>query len=191
MKRLVLAFGILSLAAPLASAQVSTWAIDPTHSEVDFAVRHMSVSNVHGRIGGLQGTIAFNDTDATKSKVNVTIDVNTLETGSGPRDTDVKGPGFFDVAKFPTATFASTSVTKSGMHLKVNGNLTLHGVTRPVELDVDGPSGPMPGMDHKPHSGYSATTSINRKDFGVGSNVPAGVVGDEIKLTIDLEVVKQ
>jgi polyisoprenoid-binding protein YceI len=191
MKRLALVTGILALTAPLALAQTSTWAIDPAHSEVDFSVRHMTVSNVHGRFGGVQGNIALNETDATKSTVSVTIDMNTLDTGVTARDTDVKSSNFFDVAKFPTATFASTSVAKSGTHLKVVGNLTLHGITRPVELDVDGPSATVPGMDHKPHSGYSATTTINRKDFGVGPNYGAAMVSDEIKLIIELEVVKQ
>lgn len=191
MKYLKLAIGILGLAAPFAAAQTSTWAIDPAHSEVDFSVRHMSVSNVHGRFGGIQGAIVFNEMDATQSKVSVTIDVNTLDTGVTARDTDLKSADFFDVVKYPTATFTSTSVTKSGEHLKVNGNLTLHGVTRPVELDVEGPSAPMPGMDHKPHSGYSATATIDRKDFGVGTKYAAAIVGDEIKLTIDLEVVKK
>ena len=190
-KSFAFAAGILALAAPLAMAQTSTWAIDPNHSEVDFTVRHMSVSNIHGRIGGVQGNILFNDVDATKSTVSVTIDVNTLDTGVTARDTDLKSSNFFDVAKFPTATFTSTSVNKSGTHLKIDGNLTLHGVTRPVELDVDGPSAPMPGMDKKPHSGYTATATINRKDFGVGPNYPAAVVSDEIKLTIELEVAKQ
>ncbi len=189
--RCTLALGILSLAAPLALSQTTTWAIDPAHSEVGFAVRHMSVSNVHGRFGGINGNIVFNDTDATKSTVSVTIDVTSLDTGNLNRDGDVKGPNWFDSTKFPTATFTSTGVSMSGTHLRVAGPLTLHGVTHPVELDVEGPSAPVPGMDHKPHSGYSATTTINRKDFGVGANVPAAVVSDEIKLTIDLEVVKQ
>jgi polyisoprenoid-binding protein YceI len=191
MKPFALVTGILAFAAPLAMAQTSTWAIDPAHSEIDFAVRHMSVSNVHGRFGSIQGAVTVNDVDATKSTVQVTIDTTTLDTGVSQRDTDVKGAGFFDVAKFPTATFASTTVVKNGTHLTVSGNLTLHGVTRPVQLDVDGPSAPVPGMDKKPHSGFSATTTINRKDFGVGPAVPVAVVGDEIKLTIELEVVKQ
>jgi polyisoprenoid-binding protein YceI len=191
MRHLALVTGILAVTAPLAMAQTSTWAIDPAHSEVDFTVRHMTVSNVHGRIGGVQGNIIFNETDATKSTVSVTIDITTLDSGLAARDNDVKGSGFFDAAKFPTATFASTSVVKSGNRLKVTGNLTLHGLTRPVELDVEGPSAPVPGMDHKPHSGYSATTTINRKDFGVGPNYGDAVVSDQIKLTIDLEVVKQ
>src|SRR5260370_24339233 len=191
MKRFALVTGILAFASPLAFAQTSTWAIDPAHSEIDFTVRHMAVSNVHGRFGNIQGNIIMNDTDATKSSVEVTIDTTTLDTGVSPRDTDVKSSNFFDVAKFPTATFASTGVVKNGTHLTVTGNLTLHGVTRPVQLDVDGPSAPLPGMHPKPHSGFSATTSINRKDFGIGPNAPAAMVGDDIKLTIELEVVKQ
>lgn len=191
MKSFVLALGLVGLAAPLAGAQNSTWAIDSNHSEVDFTARHMEVSNVHGRIGGIKGNIAVNDTDATKSTVTVTIDVSTIDTGVSGRDSDLKSPNWFDAAKFPTASFESTSVTVSGSHMKISGNLTLHGITRPVELDVEGPSPTVPGMDHKPHSGYSATTTIKRKDFGVGANAPNAVVGDEIKLTIDLEVAKQ
>jgi polyisoprenoid-binding protein YceI len=191
MKRYAFVTGILALVAPIAMAQTSIWAIDPAHSEVEFVVRHMSVSNVHGRFGNIQGNINLNDTDATKSTVSVTIDTNSLDTGVAQRDTHVKSPDFFDVTKFPTAAFASTSVVKNGTHLTVNGNLTLHGIARPVELDVDGPSATVPGMDHKPHSGYSATTTISRKDFGIGPTFPAAVVGDDIKLTIELEVVKQ
>jgi polyisoprenoid-binding protein YceI len=191
MKRLVLALGLVSLAVPLARAQTSTWAIDPAHSEIDFGVRHMGVSNIHGRFGGIKGNIVVNDSDATKSTVTVTIDTTTVDTGVSPRDTDLKSSGWFDVAQFPTASFASTTVTVTGTHMKVDGNLTLHGITRPVELDVDGPSPTVPGMDHKPHSGYSATTTIKRKDFGVGPNFPNAAVSDDIKLSIDLEVVKQ
>jgi polyisoprenoid-binding protein YceI len=191
MKSFVLALGLVSLAAPVVGAQTSTWAIDPAHSEVDFAVRHMGVSNIHGRIGGINGNIALNEADAAKSTVSVTIDVNTVDTGVSGRDSDLKSPNWFDVAKFATATFESTSVTVSGGHMKVDGNLTLHGIKRPVELDVEGPSPTIPGMDHKPHSGYSASTTIKRKDFGVGANFPTAAVSDDIKLTIELEVVKQ
>ncbi len=191
MKRLALASGLLALAAPLALAQSTTWSFDSAHSEVDFTVRHMSVSNVHGRFGGLKGTIVRNSADLSKSTVSVTIDVNTVDTGVGPRDTDLKSANFFDVAQFPTATFTSTSVTGSDTHLQVKGNLTLHGVTRPVELDVDGPGPTAPGMDHKPHTGYSATATINRKDFGIGLKYPDAIVGEQIKLSIDLEVAQQ
>ena len=98
---------------------------------------------------------------------------------------------YFDTAQFPTATFTSTSVSGSAGHLTVNGNLTLHGITRPVTLDVEGPAGPVTGMDKKPHNGYSATTTLKRKDFGVGAKTPDNIVSDEIILTIDLDVAKQ
>lgn len=191
MKKFAFAGALLGLLAPVAFAQASTWAIDPAHSEVDFVVRHMSVSNVHGRFGNLKGTIARNDADVSKSTVSVTIDVSTVDTGVPARDTDLKSNNFFDVGQFPTATFTSTSVSGDASHLKVNGNLTLHGVTHPIELDVDGPTGPVQGMDKKPHSGYSATTTIKRTDFGIGTKYPAAVLGDDIKMTIELEAVKQ
>jgi polyisoprenoid-binding protein YceI len=191
MMRLALLTGTLALAAPLALAQTSTWTIDTNHSEIDFTVRHMSVSNVHGRFGIKEGKILFNDADATKSTVNVTIDTTTVDTGVSGRDNDLKSDHFFDVATYPTATFVSTSVAKKGIGLTVTGNLTLHGVTKPVTLDVEGPSAPVPGMDKKPHSGYSASTTIKRTDFGIAPKFPAAMVGDDIKLEIELEVAKQ
>lgn len=191
MKRFALAAGLLGLAAPMLIAQTAAWNIDPAHSEVDFTVRHMSISNVHGQFGGIKGTIVRNASDLPKSSVSVTIDVSTIDTGVSARDTDLKSANFFDVAHFPTATFTSTSVSGSGTHLTVQGNLTLHGVTHPVQLEVDGPSATITGMDHKPHAGYSATATINRKDFGIGDKYPDSIVGDQIKLTIDLEAVEQ
>jgi len=183
---------ILALAAPLALAQTSTWKIDPAHSEVDFDVLHMSISHVHGRFAVKEGAIVLNEADITKSSVQVTIDSTTVDTGVSMRDNDLKSSGFFDVASFPTATFVSTSVAKTATGLSVTGNLTLHGVTKPVTLTVEGPTGPTPGMmDHKPHAGYSATTTVNRVDFGIGTKYPDAAVGDAIKLSIDLEVVKQ
>lgn len=192
MKRLAVFAGTLALAAPLAMAQTSTWTIDPAHSEIDFTVRHMSVSNVHGRFGIKEGKILFNDSDATKSTVSVTIDTTTVDTGVSGRDNDLKSANFFDVTAYPIATFTSTSVAKSGNGLTVYGNLTLHGVTKPVVLTVEGPSAPVPGMmDKKPHSGYSATTTLKRTDFNIATKFPAAAVGDDIKLEIELEVVKQ
>jgi polyisoprenoid-binding protein YceI len=191
MKRLAILSGILALAAPLAMAQTSAWATDPAHSEVDFSIRHMSVSNVHGRIGGVKGTLVFNEADITKSTVTVTIDTSTVDTGEPNRDAHLKTAAFFDVPNFPTATFTSSSVVKNGSKMTVNGNLTLHGVTLPVVLDVEGPSTPVEGKDKKPHSGFSATTTISRSAFGIGSSFPAAMVGDEAKLTIELEIVKQ
>jgi len=191
MKRLALVTGILALAAPLTLAQVSTWTSDPQHSEVDFSIRHMSVSNIHGRIGGVAATILMNQADVAKSSVTATIDVSTIDTGVAQRDTHLKTADFFDVAKFPTATFTSTRVAKNASGVAVTGNFTLHGITKPVTLEVEGPSVPALGTDHKPHSGFTATTTLNRTDFGIGGKFPAAIVGEEVKLTIELEAVKQ
>lgn len=191
MKRFALVAGLLSLAAPFAMAQTATWTPDRAHSEVDFTILHMSLSNVRGRFGNIGGKIVLDQSDITKSSVQVTIDANTVDTGVEARDADLKSSSFFDVAQFPTATFTSTSVTRNGDHLTVNGNLTLRGVTRPVVLDVEGPTGPISGMDHKPHQGFSATTTISRLAFGIGSKYPSGIIGDQVKLTIDMDVVKQ
>ena len=151
----------------------------------------MAISNVHGRFGKVAATIAYNEADIAKSSVNATIDVSGVDTGNSSRDSDLKSSNFFDVEKFPTATFTSTSVVKNGDKLTINGNLTVHGVTKPVVLEAEGPAGPVPGMDHKPHAGFSATTTISRFDFGIASKYPASVVGDAVKLTIELDVVKQ
>jgi polyisoprenoid-binding protein YceI len=195
MKRLALLTGILALSAPLAlaqtPAQLSTWSNDPAHSEVDFSIKHLGISNVHGRFGKVAATILLNDADITRSTVTATIDVATVDTGEPARDNHLKTDAFFDVAKFPTATFASTSVVKGGSGLTVTGNLTLHGVTKPVVLDVEGPGATVQGMDHKTHTGYSATTIISRTAFGIGSQFPAAMVGDDVKLTIELDVAKQ
>jgi polyisoprenoid-binding protein YceI len=183
--------GLVSLTAPLSIAQTSTWVPDKAHSEVDFTVLHMGISNVHGRLGNIGGTIVVNDSDITKSTINITIDVSSVDTGVSMRDNDLKSDHFFDVAQFPTATFVSTAVAKSGAGLTVNGNLTLHGVTKPVTLAVEGPTGPAQGMDKKPHEGFTASVTLSRTAFGVGANMPTGMVADQIKLTIDLDLAKQ
>ena len=190
MKRLAILIGILALAAPLALAQ-TTWVSDPNHSEIDFTIIHMSVSKIHGHFGNVKATIVYNDADVTKSTVTATIGVDTVDTGVDQRNTHLKSPDFFDVATMPTATFTSTSVAKSGNHLTVNGNLTLHGVTKPVVLDVEGPTPPITDPQGKTHSGFSATTTLDRTAFGIGSKFPAAMLGDEVKLEIELEVIKQ
>jgi polyisoprenoid-binding protein YceI len=191
MKRLPLITGILALAAPLALAQTSTWVSDQNHSDVNFSITHLTISKVHGSFGKVAATIVYNEADVTKSVVSATIDVSTVETGQSPRDNHLKSDAFFDVAKFPAATFTSTSVAKNGNNLKVAGNLSLHGVTKPVVLEVEGPAGPVQGMDKKPHSGFAATTIISRTAFGIGAGFPVSIVGDDVQLTLDLDVVKQ
>lgn len=189
--RLALAVFAFAFTAPFAMSQSSTWISDPAHSEVDFTVTHLSISKVHGKFGKVKAQLEMNSADVSKSTVTATIDVNTIDTGETARDNDLRSANFFDVANFPTATFTSTSVAKNGDGLSVAGNLTLHGVTKPVTLSVEGPSGPVPGMGGKQHSGFSATTTLSRSAFGIGPKMPAAMVGDEIKLNIDVDVVKQ
>jgi polyisoprenoid-binding protein YceI len=195
MKLLKLATAALVVIAPFATlagnAQTSTWKSDPAHSEVDFTIKHLGVSNVHGRFGHVDATLAFDEKDVTKSTVNATIDLAGIETGETPRDNHLKSDTFFDVAKYSTATFVSTSVSKGGAGLQVSGNLTIKGVTKPVVLDVEGPTAPVAGMDKKPHVGFSATTTIHRLDFGLGSTMPVAMIGDEVKITIELDAAKQ
>jgi polyisoprenoid-binding protein YceI len=195
MKLAIIASAVLVMAAPIAmaqtSAQTSTWKSDPAHSEVDFAIKHMALSNVHGRFGTVDATLVWDEQDVTKSTVSATIDVTGVDTGVPNRDTDLKSARFFDTANNPKATFTSTSVTKSGSGLQMNGNLTIKGVTKPVVLDVDGPTGPLTGMNKKPHLGFSATTTVHREDFGIGAGMPAAMLGDDVKITIELDLVKQ
>jgi polyisoprenoid-binding protein YceI len=191
MKVLKLASFALALVAPLAMAQTSTWKSDPAHSEVDFTIKHLGVSNVHGRFGHVDATLVYDEKDITKSTVNATIDVAGLSTGETGRDNHLKTDSFFDVTKFATATFVSTSVAKGGAGLQVSGNLTIKGVTKPVVLDVEGPSAPVNGMDKKPHTGFTATTTIHRSDFGIGTSFPAAVLGEDVKIEIDLDAAKQ
>lgn len=191
MKLVKLAGMVLAAVAPLAMAQTSTWKADPNHSEVDFTVKHLGITNVHGRFGKVDATLQWDETDPTKSTVNATIDVTGVDTGVTPRDNDLKSDHFFNVAQYPTATFVSTSVTKTGSGIEVSGNLTLKGVTKPVTLEVQGPAGPVNGMGKKPHIGFAATTSVKRSDFGIAAGMPSTMVSDDVQLAIDLDFAKQ
>jgi polyisoprenoid-binding protein YceI len=180
----------------IAQAQTSSWKIDPAHSGADFSIRHMGLSNVHGHFGNVNGTVTIDEKDFTKSNVNATIDVTTVDTGVAQRDGHLKSPDFFDVAKFPTMTFVSKKITASGDDYHLIGDLTLHGVTRSVDLTMDKPGKEVPGMDGKSiHRGFSATTTIHRQDFGLVWNgtLKSGdaVLGDDVKVSLDIEIVKQ
>ena len=178
------------LAGLPALAQTTTYAIDPAHSEVDFSIRHMAISTVHGRFGLKSGTILLDPADVTKSSVEAVIDVASVDTGTPPRDGHLKSPDFFDAAKYPLATFKSSSVRKAGDGYVV-GDLTLHGVTRPITLHMEPPSKEQTGMDKKLHRGFSATTTLHRQDFGLTWNgtLKSGdsVLGDDVKLSFDIE----
>jgi polyisoprenoid-binding protein YceI len=182
---------LLAVAVPAFPARAATWAPDQAHSEVDFSVLHMSLSNVHGRFGTVSGSVNFDPSDIANSVVNITIDVSGIDTGESARDSVLKSASFFNVEKYPTASFVSTGVERTASGLAVTGNLTLHGITKAVVLTVEGPNGPVTGMDQKLHTGFTATASIDRKDFGIGTSFPSTIVGDQVKLSIDLEIVKQ
>jgi polyisoprenoid-binding protein YceI len=191
MKRIGLLSVVLALVAPVALAQTTTWKADPAHSEADFSIKHLTISNVRGRLGTVNATITYDAKNIAKSSVTASVDTTKFDSGEAARDTHVKSPDFFDVATYPTATFTSTAFEKKGNELVVTGNLTLHGVTKQVMLNVDGPTAPTTGMDKKPHCGWEATTTISRKDFGIGPKFPDAAVGDAVKITIELETVQQ
>lgn len=181
--------------SPAASAAVTTWKIDPVHSSAEFKVKHMMVSNIKGSIQGITGDLTEHATDASLSSIEATLDASTLNTGLADRDAHLKAADFLEVEKYPTITFKSTSVkAKGNAEYAVTGNLTVHGVTKPVTLEVEGPSAPQKDPYGNTRIGLSATTKINRKDFGLAWNglLETGglVVGDEVHITLDVEFTK-
>lgn len=188
------AFALAALVAP-SLAHATPWEVDSSHSAASFSVRHLMVSNVRGELGKITGSINVDDKDITKSTVEASIEMAGINTRDAKRDEHLRSPDFFDVAKFPNITFKSTKVEKAGAGLKVTGNLTLHGVTKEVVLNVEGPAPATKDPWGNTKSGFTATTKLNRKDFGVTWNksVDGGgvVVGEEVSVTIDLEVNKK
>jgi polyisoprenoid-binding protein YceI len=185
---------LLAGMATFAYAQPSTWKIDPSHSAANFSVRHLGISNVHGRFGGVSGQIVLDPADLTKSSVHATIDTTTIDTGVAMRDTDLKSDHFFDVAKFPTMVFVSKSIAKNGEGYTVTGDLTMHGVTKPVVLTMEAPSGEV-AMGKQTRRGFDATTTLHRKDFGLTYDetlTKAGdaMIGDDVKVTLEVEAAK-
>jgi len=174
----------------------TTWNIDPVHSHAEFKVRHMMISNVKGEFKGVNGTLKLNSEDLTKSGVEVSIDAATVNTGDAQRDAHLKSADFFDVEKFPTLTFKSNRVSKNNKDgvLTAAGELTIHGVTRNVAFEVEGPSAPMKDPWGNTRIGLSATTRINRKDFGLTWNAAletGGIlVGDDVTMTLDVQFIK-
>jgi polyisoprenoid-binding protein YceI len=177
-------------------ALASTWDVDGSHSSAGFSVRHMMVSNVNGSFNVKSGTVNVDDKDITKSTVEAVLDATTVNTGNAKRDEHLKNADFFDVAKYPTITFKSNKVEKAGEgKLKVSGDLTMHGVTKPVVLDVTGPSKESKDPWGNTRTGVQAVTKLNRKDFGLTYNSAletGGVaVGEEVTVNLDLSLVKK
>ncbi len=195
MKRFIsLLSTVLVLAFPLV-ALATVWNIDPDHSNIGFKVKHLMVSNVKGTFDKHTGKVEINDKDITKSKVEITIETNSVNTNVQLRDADLRSANFFDVAKYPTMTFVSKKVAKAAKgKLRVSGDLTIHGVTREVVLEVEGPSPESKDPWGNIRKGATATTRINRKDFGLTWNktLETGgvVVGDEVFITLEVEMIK-
>ncbi|HYL62314.1 MAG TPA: YceI family protein [Candidatus Methylomirabilis sp.] len=172
-----------------AAAATSTWQIDPAHSSAQFAVKHLSISTVRGAFTSVKGSVQFDDQDVSKSSVDVTIDVASVDTRVSDRDKDLRSDHFFDVVHFPTIIFKSKKVEQvSPGRLKVTGNITIHGTTKEVVLDVDGPSAAIKDPWGNQRMGINASAKISRQDFGVGANYPSAMIGDEISITIDAEM---
>jgi polyisoprenoid-binding protein YceI len=197
MKRACLAmlvFGVLLMTAP-GWARADDWEIDPSHTAVQFSVRHMMISTVRGQFDKCAGKISANGSDPSSVKIDVTIDASSVNTRVAMRDHHLISPDFLDIGKYPTITFKSKKVEAAGADKwKVTGDLTLHGVTKEVVLDVSGPTAQITDPMGNKRVGASATTSISRKDFGLVWNklVEGGgaVVSDEVDIEIDVEAVK-
>jgi polyisoprenoid-binding protein YceI len=198
MKRWILAVGIALAAAVAVSALAageSTWQIDPAHSNAQFVVRHMGISNVQGDFTKISGAVEYDEKDVAKSSVNATIDVASIDTRVEGRDKDLKSANWFDVDKYPTITFHSKKAWKEGDGLKVSGDLTIHGVTKEVTLDVTGPTAAVKDPWGNSRRGLSAAIKVNRQDFGLvfAGKTPGGdaVVGDNVAITLDVEIVQK
>src|SRR5664279_5276094 len=185
-QRIRLVCAITLLAGVSALAQTSNWNIDPAHSTAQFTVRHLAISNVTGSFTKVTGSVVLNEKDIAQSQVSASIDVSSVDTRVEARDKDLKSPNFFDVAKYPTIEFKSKRIASSGGKLQVIGDLTIHGTTHEVTLDVDGPTPELTDPWGNSRRGISATTTINRKDFSLVYNnlLKTGepVIGDNVKI---------
>ena len=194
--RIALTAGLAAaLSLPVAAAN-SNWQIDPAHSSAQFSVRHLAISTVRGAFSKVTGSVVLDDKDISKSTVEVTIDTNSVDTRVPDRDNDLRSEKFFDVAHYPSITFKSKRVEQVAPgKLKVTGDLTIRGTTKEVVLDVEGPTAPMKDPWGNTRNAASATTKINRQDFGVKWNATLDnggvVVGDDVSIIIDVELVKK
>jgi polyisoprenoid-binding protein YceI len=184
-----------TLATPQNATAVTTWNIDPVHSVAEFKVKHMMISNVKGQFTKVQGVLSLDENDVTNSSIESSIEAASINTREEQRDGHLKSADFFHVEKFPTISFKSTRITRvDDGELKVAGDLTIRGVTRGVEFKVEGPTEPGKDPWGNIRRGLSATTKINRKDFGLTWNAAletGGIlVGDDVTITLDVQFVK-
>lgn len=195
-RAIVAATCLVALPIP-AVGQSVPWTIDPGHSAAQFTVRHMLVANVRGQFDGPTGTVAFDPKNMLETlRVEASIDARSISTRNADRDNDLRSPNFFDVGKYPTITFKSKRAQAAAAGtFKLVGDLTMHGVTREVTLDVEGPTAAVKDLDGRTRIGASATTTIDRRDYGLRYNelIEGGgaVVGNDVKITIDLEATRK
>jgi len=196
MRRAFVIVLLAAVAAGPAAAAEGVWEIDPAHSSVQFSVRHMMVSNVRGEFRKVTGTVRGDESDPTKGQVEATIDTTSIDTRNEKRDSHLKSADFLDTEKYPTMTFRSKKIEKTGDHrYRVTGDLILHGVTREVTLDVEGPSAPVKDPMGNVRAGAQATAKLDRREFGItwSKTLDGGgvMVGDEVDVTIDVEGTKK
>lgn len=185
MKRWIAGGVLTALMAMPALAAASEWKVDPNNSAVQFSVRHLGISTVQGNFTKISGTVSLDDSDISKSSVNASVDMSSVDTRVSMRDNDLKGK-FFEVAQFPTMTFQSTKIWSTGQGTaKMAGNLTLHGVTKEIIFDVTGPTDPI-NQNGVMRRGAEATAKIDRNDFGITAD--PGIVGDQVTITLDIEI---
>jgi polyisoprenoid-binding protein YceI len=170
------------------------WTIDPSHSNAEFSVRHLMITNVKGRFGKLSGTVDYDPAHPELTKLEATLDATSIDTRDDKRDAHLRSPDFFDVEKYPTLTFRSKEITKSDDGFTALGELTMHGVTKDVVLEIEGPSEPTKDPWGNTRIGASATAKINRKDWGLNWNaaLEAGgvLVGDTVKIALEISLVQ-
>jgi polyisoprenoid-binding protein YceI len=181
---------------PSQSTPASRWTIDPAHSAAHFSVRHLMISNVRGEFTKVSGTAVIDSVNPAKSSVDVQIDANSINTREPQRDDHLRSADFFDVANYPTLTFRSRRIEAQGAEeLKLTGDLTIHGVTKEVTFEVEGPTPTIKDPWGNLRAGITASTKISRKDFGLAFNALTEtggvVVGDEVKITLEAELIQQ
>jgi polyisoprenoid-binding protein YceI len=186
---------VLIVSTITGSAFAAQWNIDPNHSTATFAVKHMMVSTVHGSFSGVKGTVDYDPGNLAASKVTATIDATTIDTRNENRDKDLKSPNFFEVTKYPTISFVSKRIVPgSSGNFQLVGDMTMHGVTKEITFDVEGPASPVKDPKGNLHTGATATTKVNRKDFGLTWNktLDGGglMVGDDVDITVEVELVQ-
>jgi len=193
-RRIIMYFAFLILTMP-AFASAATYDIAPAHSSFNFKVRHLTVSNVAGTFGKVKGTAEIDDKQITALRVEVTLDATSIDTGHAQRDEHLRGPDFFDVAKYPTLMFVSRKISRIDANkIQVTGDLTIRDVTKEVTVDIEGPTPEIKDPGGKMRRGATGTTKVNRKDFGITWNKTLDngglVVGDEVNISVEVELIK-